>query len=145
LLLSPFLKKKIDQQAIPRVTYTDPEIASIGLSEEEAFETYGQKKIAVYLVPMSEVDRAITQGRTEGFVKIVTKRWSSHILGATIICPRAGEMLSEISLAMFAKIPLRKLAGLIHPYPTYSLAIRRAADKWLSQTILSFIRTLWKK
>ena len=145
LLLSPFFKKKIDRQAIPRVTYTDPEIASIGLSEEEAFETYGQKKIAVYLVPMSEVDRAITQGRTEGFVKIVTKRWSSHILGATIICPRAGEMLSEISLAMFAKIPLRKLAGLIHPYPTYSLAIRRAADKWLSQTILSFIRTLWKK
>ncbi len=145
LLLSPFFKKKIDRQAIPRVTYTDPEVASIGLSEEEAGKTYGKTKIAVYLVPMAEVDRAVTQGRTEGFVKIVTKRWSSHILGATIVCPRAGEMLSEISLALFAKIPLRKLAGLIHPYPTYSLAIRRAADKWLSQTLLPSIRTLWKK
>ena len=87
LLLSPFFKKKIDLQPVPRVTYTDPEIASIGLSEEEALETYGAKKIAVYRVPMAEVDRAITQGRTEGFVKIITKRWSSHILGATIVCP----------------------------------------------------------
>lgn len=142
LLLSPFFKKKIDRQAIPRVTYTDPEVASIGLSEEEAIAKYGTKKVAVYRVPMSEVDRAITQDRTEGFITIVTKRWSSRILGATIVCPRAGEMLSEISLAMFAKIPLRKLAGLIHPYPTYSLGIRRAADKWLSQTIIG---ALWKK
>ncbi len=137
LLLSPFFKKKIGTQAIPRVTFTDPEVASIGLSEEEAVSKYGVKKIAVYVVPMTEVDRAITQGRTEGFVKIVTKRISSRILGACIVCPRAGEMLSEISLAMFSQIPLRKLAGLVHPYPTYSLAIRKAADKWLSQTILS--------
>lgn len=137
LLLSPIFKKKIGKQAIPRVTFTDPEVASIGLSEEEALLQYGKKKIAIYLVPMSEVDRAITQGRTEGFVKIITKRLSSHILGACIVCPRAGEMLCEISLAMFASIPLRKLAGLIHPYPTYSLSIRKAADKWLSQTILS--------
>ena len=120
-------------------------MASIGLSEEEAITTYGTKRIAIYHVPMAEVDRAITQGRTEGFIKIITKRWSSCILGATIVCPRAGEMLSEISLAMFAKVPLRKLASLIHPYPTYSLGIRRAADKWLSQTILSSIGKLWKK
>lgn len=142
LLFSPFYKMRISDQAIPRVTYTDPEVASIGLSEEEAIQKHGQKRIAVYFVPMSEVDRAITQDRTEGFVKLITKRLSSKILGATVVAPRAGEMLSEISLAMYAKIPLRKLAQLIHPYPTYSLAIRRAADKWLSQTILGI---LWKK
>lgn len=142
LILSPWIKKRFSNQAVPRVTYTDPEIASIGLSEEEALEQYGEKGIAVYDVPMSEVDRAITQDRREGFVKIVTKRWSSHILGATIVAPRAGEMLAEISLAMFAKIPLRKLANLIHPYPTYSLAIRRAADQWFTKTILG---ALWKK
>lgn len=146
LLLSPFLKKKIDQkQPVPRVTYTDPEIASVGLSEEEAIEKYGLEGVATYFIPMREVDRAITQERTEGFVKIVTKRWSSKILGATIVCPRAGEMISEVTLAMHAKIPLRKLAGLIHPYPTYSLAIRRAADRWLTGTIIPSLRSLWKK
>lgn len=142
LLLAPFWKARFSTQAIPRVTYTDPEIASIGLSEEEAIKRYGEKKIAVYNVPMSENDRAITQHRREGFVKVITKKWSSRILGATIVAPRAGEMLSEISLAMFTKIPLRKLANLIHPYPTYSLAIRKAADQWFSKTILG---ALWKK
>ncbi len=141
LLLSPFWRKKIDhKQAIPRVTYTDPEIASIGISEEEAIEKYGKTRIATYVVPMSTVDRAITQDHTKGFVKIITKRWSSQILGATIVCSRAGEMLSEISLAMFSKIPLRKLSALIHPYPTYNLAIRRCADEWLTKTILPFLK-----
>ncbi len=136
-LLLPF-KKKLDRaQAIPRVTYTDPEVASIGMSEEEAGKKY---KIATYLVPFAAVDRAITASRTEGFVKIVTKKWSSQILGCTIVAPRAGEMLGEVSLAMNAKIPLRKLAGLIHPYPTYSLAIRKAADLWLTQTIFGTFR-----
>ncbi len=132
-LLLPF-KKKIKPQAIPRVTFTDPEIASLGLSENEAKAKYS---IATYLVPFSAVDRAITADRTEGFVKIITKKWSSKILGCTIVGPRAGEMLGEISLAMSAGIPLRKLAALIHPYPTYNQAIRKAADLWLTQTVLS--------
>lgn len=138
-ILLPFpFKKKIDKnQSIPRVTYTDPEVASIGLSEKEASRCYN---IATYIVPFSQVDRAITTGRTEGFVKIVTKKWSSKILGCTIVGPRAGEMLGEISLAMYAGIPLRKLSALIHPYPTYNGAIRKAADLWLTQTILSIFK-----
>lgn len=138
-LILPFpFKKKIDKnQSIPRVTYTDPEVASIGLSEKEASQKYS---IATYKIPFSKVDRAITAGQTKGFVKIVTKKWSSKILGCTIVGPRAGEMLSEISLAMHAGIPLRKLSALIHPYPTYSGAIRKAADLWLTQTILSLFK-----
>ncbi len=137
LLLPWPIRYKFDRkQPIPRVTYTDPEVASIGLSEKEAIQRYGKKKIASYTVPFTEVDRAITSGRTEGFVKIITKKWSSHILGATIVAPRAGEMLAQISTAMHAKLPLRKLASLIHAYPTYSLAIRKTADKWLTETIL---------
>ncbi len=138
-LLLPFpFKKKIDKnQSIPRVTFTDPEIASIGLTEKEASQCYN---IATYTVPFSQVDRAITTGRTEGFVKIVTKKWSSKILGCTMVGERAGEMLGEINLAMFAGIPLRKLSRLIHPYPTYNLAIRKAADLWLTQTILSIFK-----
>lgn len=137
LLLPWPIRFQLDRkQPIPRVTYTDPEVASVGYSEKEAIIEYGKNKIAVYLVPFTEVDRAITTGRTEGFVKIVTKKWSSHILGATIVAPRAGEMLAQVTTAMRAKVPLRKLAALIHPYPTYSLAIRKAADKWLTQTVL---------
>lgn len=140
-LLLPFpFKKKIDKnQSIPRVTFTDPEVASIGISEKEASQHYN---IATYTVPFSQVDRAITAGKTEGLVKIVTKKWSSKILGCTIVGPRAGEMLGEMSLAMHAGIPLRKLSGLIHPYPTYNGAIRKAADLWLTQTILSIFK--WK-
>ncbi|MBS0603552.1 MAG: FAD-dependent oxidoreductase [Verrucomicrobia bacterium] len=136
-LLLPF-KKKLDQaQAVPRVTFTDPEVASAGLTEELAAKKY---KIAAYVVPFSVLDRAITASRTEGFVKVVTKKWSSQILGFTIVGPRAGEMLGELSLAMHAKIPLRKLASLIHPFPTYNQAIRKAADLWLTQTILGVFR-----
>lgn len=138
-LLLPFpFKKKIDhKQAIPRVTFTDPEVASIGLSEKEARSQYN---IATYIVPFSQVDRALTASRTDGFLQIITKKWSSRILGCTIVGERAGEMLGEVSLAMYAGIPLRKLSSLIHPYPTYNLAIRRAADMWLTQTILPLFK-----
>ncbi|MGC1878977.1 MAG: mercuric reductase [Rhabdochlamydiaceae bacterium] len=136
-LLLPF-KKKLDlKQPIPRVTFTDPEVASVGLTEEQAAKIYN---IATYHIPFTSVDRAITAGRTEGFVRIITKKWSSQILGCTIVGPRAGEMLGEITLAMHAKIPLRKLASLIHPYPTYNGAIRKAADLWLTQTVLSVFK-----
>lgn len=138
----PFRYKIDSSQPIPRVTYTDPEIAAVGMTEKEAVARYGKNKIAVYSVPFSEVDRAITAGRTEGFVKIVTKKWSSRILGATIAAPRAGEMLGQMTTAMRANIPLRKLASMIHPYPTYNLAIRKAADKWLSQTLLPSLKKL---
>ncbi|MEM1283641.1 MAG: FAD-dependent oxidoreductase [Chlamydiota bacterium] len=146
ILLPGIFKKKLDRnQALPRVTYTDPEVASLGLSEEQAIEKYGKRRIATYLVSMKDVDRAITAGRTEGFVKIVTKRWSSKILGAVIVAPRAGEMLMEIAVAMYGGIPLKKLASVIHPYPTYSLAIRKAADMWLTQTILPFLKSFIPK
>ena len=70
----------------------------------------------------------------EGFIEITTRRWSSQIIGATIMAPRAGEMLMQISVAMQSKIPLRKFASLIHPYPIFNLGIRKAADMWLMRT-----------
>lgn len=136
LILPFFLKKKLSTQPVPRATFTDPEVASIGMTEEEAIEAYGKNKIATYFVPFTQVDRAIAQDRTDGFVKVITKKWSSKILGACIAAPSAGEMLGEISLAINANYPLRKIASIIHPYPAYTLAIRKAADMWLSQTIL---------
>lgn len=141
ILLPGFLKKKLDlSQEIPRCTFTDPEVAAVGIYEKDAIEKYGKGKVATYNVSFEDVDRAICTERIEGFIKVVTKKWSSEILGATIVAPRAGEMLPEISLAMLHKIPLRKLARLIHPYPTYNSAIRKCADLWLTQTILGLLK-----
>lgn len=145
LLLPLFFKKKQDRQSIPRVTYTDPEIASIGLSEKEALRHHSPHSLSIYFLPMSEVDRAVTSGHTEGFVKIITKKWSSKILGATIVGDRAGELLGQISIAMYFRVPLRKLANIIFPYPTYSLAIRKLADRWLTQTIVPALQRILKK
>jgi len=145
LIPLPWPIKKHSKQAIPRVTYTDPEVASVGLTEDAAKEAYGENKIATYTVPFTDVDRAQTTGKTEGMIKVITKKWSSTIIGATIIAPRAGEMLMEITTAMYGKIPLRKLASLIHPYPVYSRAIRKAADQWLTKTILPALKKLFRR
>jgi len=139
-LLLPFRKKMDHKQPVPRVTFTDPEVASFGLLEKEGEEAYGKENVKTYHVPFTENDRAMTAGRREGFVKVVTKKSSSKILGATIVGPRAGEMLPELSLAKRENIPLRKLARIIHPYPTYNLAIRRAADQWLTEVFLPKLR-----
>ena len=135
-LLIPFIKKKFSIANLPRVTFTTPEIASIGLSEENAIKKYTKKHIATYFVDLSEDDRALCEEEKKGFVKIVTLKWSSKILGATIVANRAGEMLSEIYLSMNKNIKLRSLSNIIHPYPTYNLAIRKAADKYLTETLL---------
>lgn len=140
LLIAP-LRFKLDwRQAIPRCTFTDPEVAAVGLKEAEAVQLYGKKRLAIYTLPFSKLDRAVTASRTEGMIKVITKKWSGKILGATLVGERAGDMLSEISLAMREKIPLRKLAGLIHPYPVYSLCIRKVADQWLTKTIIPFFK-----
>lgn len=137
LLLPWPLRFRIDTaQAMPRVTFTDPEIASAGLSEKQAMAVYGYKKITTYRIPFSQVDRAETAGKIEGYIAIATKKWTSKILGVTIVGPRASEMLQEVTLAMHQGISLRKLSSLIHPYPTYSLAVRKAADMWFLKTIL---------
>ena len=138
-LLLPWNKRR-SKQAIPRTTYTDPEIASIGIGQNEAEQLFGKNKIAVYSLPFSDVDRAVTAGRTEGMIKVVTKKWSSKILGATIVGERAGEMIMEIATAMHNGTPLRKLSDLIHPYPTYNEAIRKTADRYLTETILGVFK-----
>ena len=136
-LIFPFAKR-FKEKDVPRVTYTDPEIASIGLAKEEAIQIYGEKKVRCYKVFFSEVDRAVVEKREEGYIELITKKWSGKILGGVIVGPRAGEMLMEISLAMKENVPLRKIASYIHPYPTYSRAVRKAADQWLTKTILPF-------
>ena len=123
-------REKLSALAIPWCTYTDPEIAHVGLYVKEA----RAKGIPVktFTVMMSDVDRAITDGEDEGFVKIHVKEGTDKILGATVAASHAGEMISEISLAMNAGIGLGDLARVNHPYPTQAQAIKMAADAYLA-------------
>ncbi len=121
-----FGRKKLSSLTIPWCTYTDPEVAHVGLSEAEA----RKKGIAVqtFVKPLREIDRAILDGETEGFVKILVKAGTDKILGATIVARHAGEMISEVSTAMAAGLGLGALAAVIHPYPTQAEAIRQTGD-----------------
>jgi pyruvate/2-oxoglutarate dehydrogenase complex dihydrolipoamide dehydrogenase (E3) component len=119
-------RKKLSALTIPWCTYTDPEIAHLGLSEAEA----DKKGIPVeaFVRPFSEVDRAIADGRDRGFVKILVKQGSDRILGATVVGYGASDLIGEIGVARAAGVGLGALAAVIHPYPTRSEAIRQLGD-----------------
>ncbi|MGH7569836.1 MAG: dihydrolipoyl dehydrogenase family protein [Gemmatimonadales bacterium] len=127
--LSPF-KAKASYRVVPWVTYTDPEVARVGLTEAEAMAQ--GERVEVYRSDFADLDRAIVDGATAGFAKIVTRR-NGRILGATIVGRGAGELIMEIVLAMRFGVPLQKLDGVIHPYPTMSEIVKRTAGKWYRQ------------
>ena len=113
---------------IPWCTYTDPEIAHVGLNEAEA-EAKGVR-LQTLVVQMRDIDRALTDGQEEGFLKIHVKRGTDRIVGATIVARHAGELISEITTIIAGKIGLRKIASIVYPYPTLSEAIKRVADEY---------------
>ncbi len=129
-LFSPFGlgRSKLSSLVMPWTTYTDPEIAHVGMYEHEA----QQKGIEVdtIKIPFSSVDRAIADGEEEGFVKILHKKNSDEILGATIVARHAGEMISEVTTAIVGKLGLNTLSSVIHPYPTQAEGIKKAADAY---------------
>ncbi|WP_310421791.1 mercuric reductase [Chamaesiphon sp. VAR_48_metabat_135_sub] len=129
-LFSPFGlgKSKLSSLVMPWVTYTDPEIAHVGLSADDA-QKQGIQFDTIKIL-MSSVDRAITDGETDGFVKIIHRRGSDEILGATIVTSHAGDIISEVTTAMVNKIGLSKLSSVIHPYPTQADCIKKAADAY---------------
>jgi pyruvate/2-oxoglutarate dehydrogenase complex dihydrolipoamide dehydrogenase (E3) component len=147
-LFSPFGfgKSKLSDLVMPWVTYTDPEIAHVGLYPKEAL-AQGLETNEIK-IPFSSVDRAIYDGETDGFVKILHQKGSDRILGATIVARHAGEMISEITLAIATKQGLNKLSGVIHSYPTQADAIKKAADAYrktlLTPRTQAFLKVLSK-
>lgn len=121
-------RKRTSNLTIPWCTYTDPEIAHVGMYVRQAQEN--GISVKSFTIPMHDVDRAITDSEERGFVKIHVKEGTDRILGATIVGHRAGEMINEITLAMVANIGLRKLSRVIHAYPTQAEAIKKAADAY---------------
>ena len=117
-----------DYRVIPRVTFTDPEIAHVGLNEQEAIQQGVAFEVTRY--PLADLDRAITESADTGFVKLLTVPGKDRILGATIVGQRAGDVLAEFVLAMKHGLGLNKILGTIHSYPTWAEANKYAAGEW---------------
>lgn len=147
-LFSPFGlgKSKLSDLVMPWVTFTDPEIAHVGMYAAQA-HAQGLETNEIK-IPFTSVDRAIFDGEIEGFVKILHQKGSDRILGGTIVARHAGEMIGEISLAIVAKQGLNTLSSVIHSYPTQVDAIKKAADAYrktlLTSRTQSFLKLLSK-
>ena len=136
-------RKRLSALIIPWCTYTDPEIAHVGLYVREA----RAKAIPVrtLTILMHDVDRAVTDGEENGFVKIHVRQGSDQILGATVVASHAGEMINGLSLVISAGIGLRALARVIHTYPTQAEAIKMAADAYSRKRLTPMLRSLSKR
>lgn len=123
-----FGRDKVSDLLIPWTTYTDPEVAHVGLYEKDLTER--NIPFATFTREFSDVDRGIVDGIESGYVKIHVAKGKDRILGATIVGSHAGDMISEITVAMQAGMGLGRLAGVIHPYPTAAEAIRQCGDAY---------------
>ena len=130
------LPVKIDESLTPWVTFTDPELAHVGLGESAAAKAWGGGNIRTQKVSLDGNDRAVAEGRTEGMVKVVTHR-NGRILGATILAPQAGEMILAWSVAISARRRIANMAGTIAPYPTFGDASKRAAGQFFTDALFS--------
>ncbi len=125
-------RKTLDYNHVVWSTFTEPELAHLGQSEHQL--SVRNKKYAVYRLPFTKLDRAITDGETIGEVKVFSDR-RGKILGASILGENAGEMISEYALAMRHGLGLSQIAQTIHPYPTYMLGNRKTADQFVAKQL----------
>ena len=136
-------RAKASRLVIPWATYTSPELAQVGLTEKQAEE----RGVAsdTFVQQFSSVDRAILDGKTEGFVKVVVKRGTDKILGATVVSENAGDLIGHLCFAMTHGMGLKKLGSTIHPYPTQAEAIRKIGDQYnrtrLTPTVAKLMKT----
>ena len=128
LLPPPLPRAKADYRYVPWVTYVDPEVAHFGLREEDAASQGIAVDVHRHL--NDDLDRAITESATQGFVKVVTRKGKDEILGATVCAPRGGEILHEIMVAAKHGVGLASLSSTIHGYPTWAQAAQRVADAY---------------
>ena len=140
--LFPGPKQKYSDFIVPWATYSDPEVAHVGMYPEEARE----KGIAVdtFRHDLPANDRGITDGVTSGFVKIHVKKGTDQIVGATIVAKNAGDMISEITMAMVNKIGLKSFTSVIHPYPTSAESIHKAASAYNKTRLTPRVHNIMK-
>ena len=136
-------RAKASRLIIPWCTYTSPEVAHVGFSPGAAAEP--GVELTTFTQPLSGVDRAILDGEDKGFVRVYCRKGSDKILGATIVAAHAGDLISEIALAMKHHIGLKNIAATIHPYPTQAEAIRKLGDQYSRTRLTPFVKSLFQK
>jgi pyruvate/2-oxoglutarate dehydrogenase complex dihydrolipoamide dehydrogenase (E3) component len=136
-------RAKASTLTMPWCTYTDPEIAHVGFYEKEAEE----KGILVqtFVQKFDEVDRAALDGEPDGFVRVHTRKGTDRILGATVVARHAGEMISELTLAMVGRLGLKTVARTIHPYPTQAEAIKKVADAYNRTRLRPWVKWIFDR
>jgi len=138
-----FGRAKASKLVIPWATYTDPEVAHVGLTPRSA-EMRGVA-IDTYERSLSEVDRAITDDVTEGFLRVHTARGGDRIVGATVVGPHAGELIAQFAHAMTTGQGLGRLAATIHPYPTLSLGIKQLGDQYSRTRLTPWVARFFRR
>ena len=141
-LFGTFGRKKASALTVPWCTYTTPEVAHVGLSEHDA--TARGIEVTTLTVPLREVDRAVLDGEDDGFLRVHLKKGSDRIVGATLVATHAGDMISELTLAMTAGIGLGAIAGTIHPYPTQAEVMKKAADAYNRTRLTPTVKALFR-
>jgi pyruvate/2-oxoglutarate dehydrogenase complex dihydrolipoamide dehydrogenase (E3) component/uncharacterized membrane protein YdjX (TVP38/TMEM64 family) len=135
-------RKKASALHVPWCTYTQPEIAHVGLYEHEAVAR--GHAVDTITIPMNEVDRAVLDGADDGFLRLHLQKGTDRILGATLVADHAGDMISEITVAMVAKRGLGTIANAIHPYPTQAEVIKKAADTYNRSRLTPRVKKLFE-
>ncbi len=138
-----FGQAKASALTIPWCTYTEPEIAHVGLYPQQAEEQ--GVALNTFTRELAEVDRAVLESRTKGFVRVHVRKGTDRIVGATIVAPNAGDMISEITLAMTNGLGLKHIAATIHPYPTQAEAVRQVADAYNRSRLTPFAKKLFSR
>jgi pyruvate/2-oxoglutarate dehydrogenase complex dihydrolipoamide dehydrogenase (E3) component len=144
------LRQKTDFRVVPWTTFTDPEVARVGLTEKEAYREYGKDHVKIYRTDFTDNDRAQAEGETKGFAKLICTGRRGEIVGASIVGPHAGELIHEVVLAMKERLPVTTLGGMIHVYPTLTQVNQKAGlDAVLAKLSsykkpLSYYFRLWR-
>lgn len=133
--LFPFTRRRVDYSAVPWTTFTDPELARVGMTEAEAREKHGDK-VRVYRHEIRENDRAVIEGEPTGLVKLVCDK-KGKLLGAHVLGPSAGELIGEYVLAMQHGLPVSAVSRTIHVYPTLAQSVKRAADQYYREKLFT--------
>ncbi len=136
-------RKRLSALTVPWCTYTDPEIAHVGLYEKEALAR--GLRTRTFVQQFAEVDRAIIDGETDGFVKVLVEEGGDRILGATIVAAHAGDMISELSVAMTNGVGLAGIGRTIHPYPTQAEAIRKLGDAYNRTRLTPLVKSVMRR
>jgi len=137
----PFERKKLSDLVMPWCTYTDPEIAHVGLYERDAQER--GIDLDTYEVEMAAANRAVTDGEEDGFVKVHVKKGTDEIVGATIVASHAGDLITQFTLAITRKIGLGAFGSVIYPYPTQGEAIKRTAGLYTRTRLTPWVERLF--